>query len=148
MQTAPEHLGRLVRRLQHRHHRALDAGLAPLGLSLVQWSALREIDRHPGESQRRLAEHTVNSVQAFGALVQRLISAGLVVRAAGPGRKTVHTLTAEGKRLLGKGTTVMTRVMYLSFAPLSAEDRAELERLLTLVLDGRNPQPRDGRLRS
>src|SRR5579859_1946204 len=48
MSSEPEQLGWLVKRLQHRHHRVLDENLTPLGVSLVQWNALREIDRNPG----------------------------------------------------------------------------------------------------
>ena len=34
-----------VKRVQHRHHRALSAALADLGISLVQWDTLRHLDR-------------------------------------------------------------------------------------------------------
>ncbi len=72
MSSSLEPLGLLIKTVQHRHHRTLDAKLAPLGVSLVQWSALREIDRHPGVSMHRLAELTFNSDQAFGTLATRL----------------------------------------------------------------------------
>ena len=111
MSTDREHLGWLIKRVQHGHHRALDARLAPLGLSLVQWNALREIDRHPGCSQLQLAEWTFNSAQALGTLVTRLLALGLVERRPGKGRATVHRLTPRGQALLREGQVVMSRVL-------------------------------------
>ncbi|HEX2733309.1 MAG TPA: MarR family winged helix-turn-helix transcriptional regulator [Polyangiaceae bacterium] len=137
MSIEPEHLGWLVKRLQYRHHRALDAQLAALGVTLVQWNALREIARHPEAPQRQLAEHTFNSVQAFGTLAKRLIAAGLVTCRAGTGRATIHELTPQGKALLRKGQPILSAVTRSSFAPLSAKDRSDLAHLLEKVLTER-----------
>jgi DNA-binding MarR family transcriptional regulator len=135
MSSTPETLGWLVKRLQHRHHRALDENLAALEVSLVQWNALREIARHPGAPQRQLAEHTFNSVQAFGTLVARLQARGLVERRPGLGRATAHRLTARGKKVLREGQEVMSSVVAASFGRLSGRERAELARLLVKVLE-------------
>jgi len=140
MSSEPEHLGWLVKRLQHRHHRALDTNLARLGVSLVQWNALREIDRNPGCSQRQLAERTFNSDQAFGTLVTRLQARGLVERHQGVGRATVHELTARGKALLRDGQKIMSGVVGASFAPLKKHEREELARLLTKILDAQRTE--------
>jgi len=135
MSSEPEQLGWLVKRLQHRHHRVLDENLTPLGVSLVQWNALREIDRNPGAPQRRLAQCTFNSDQAFGTLVARLLQRRLVERRAGVGRAIVHRLTPRGRALLRRGQKVMSQVTRASFAPLTGSERDQLERLLTKVLD-------------
>ncbi len=129
-----EHLGLLVKQLQHRHHRALDARLAPLGISLVQWNALREIVRHPGSSQHRLAEITFNSDQAFGTLLTRLLRLGLVERHPGAGHATVHHLTAKGETLFQEGHTLVLEVFAQSFAPLNEDERALLCGLLAKML--------------
>ena len=65
MSSTLEPLALLIKQAQHRHHQALDTALTPLGISLVQWNALREIHRHPDSSQHRLAELTFNSDQLF-----------------------------------------------------------------------------------
>ena len=135
MSSEPEHLGWLIKRIQHRHHRSLDANLAELEVSLVQWNALREIARNPGCSQHQLAEQTFNSDQAMGTLIARLQARGLVERRPGEGRATVHRLTPKGKTLLKAGQEVMSEVTSVSFAPLSRPERAELARLLTKVLE-------------
>jgi DNA-binding MarR family transcriptional regulator len=130
-----EQLGWLIKRVQHRHHRALDANLARLGVSVVQWNALREIDRNPSFSQHQLAERTFNSDQAFGALLGRLQGRGLVVRRRGFGRASLHRLTPEGAALLREGHEILRAELAASFAPLGEEEREALAFLLTRVLD-------------
>lgn len=129
-----ENLGLLIKRIQDRHHRALDAGLAPLGVTLVQWNALREIDRHPASSQHRLAELTFNSDQAFGALASRLLQRGLVERHQGEGRAVVHRLTPEGQSLHHRGRDILVGVATASFAPLTDEECETLTHLLDKLL--------------
>src|SRR5471030_618092 len=135
MTISLEALGLLVKQAQHRQHRALEAQLAPLGVSLVQWNALREIDRHPGSTMHGLAELTFNSDQAFGTLVTRLMKMGLVARQPGQGRAMLHTLTPAGAAMLHQCHQVVPKVTSDNFAPLSQADRKELSRLLTLLVD-------------
>jgi DNA-binding MarR family transcriptional regulator len=139
MSSSLEALGLLIKKVQHRHHRALDARLGSLGISLVQWNALREIDRNPGSSQLRLAELTFNSAQAFGTLTTRLLRMGWVERRPGEGRATVHALTPKGKTLLRQGRELYLEVLLTSFAPLDEDERAVLMRLLTKMLDAQLP---------
>ena len=141
MSTVSEQLGWLVKRVQHSNHRALDTRLGSLGVSLVQWNALREIDRNPGRSQHHLAEQTFNSDQAFGALLNRLQAAGLIERRPGPGRAAAQRLTQKGEQLLRAGQKVMSEVTERSFAPLTDQEQAELARLLAKVLDPPERKP-------
>jgi len=138
--TQPERLGWLIKSIQYRHQRALDVKLAPLGTSLVQWNALREIRRNPEASQHHLAERTFNSDQAFGTLAARLQSRDFVEARSGPGRAIIHRLTRKGEALLRAGRKVMVETVTDSFAALSESEQAELARLLTMVLDGVDPQ--------
>jgi DNA-binding MarR family transcriptional regulator len=132
--SAPERLGWLIKRVQHGHHRDLDKRIAPLGVSLVQWNALREIERNPSCSQHHLAEKTFNSDQAFGTLLRRLQSAGLIESQPGTGRANVQTLTTKGRQLLNSGQKIMSEVTQRSFSSLSAVERDELARLLSKIL--------------
>jgi len=129
-----EHLGLAIKTIQWRHHRALDSQLLPLGISLVQWNALREINRNPGCSAHRLSELTFNSAQAFGTLLTRLQQLGFVERLPGPGRANTHRLTPGGKAMLAKGQEVLHGVLSASFASLSREERATLSQLLDKLL--------------
>jgi DNA-binding MarR family transcriptional regulator len=134
MQYTIEDLGLLIKRAQHRHHRRIDAGLATVGISLVQWNALREIARNPDASMHRLAELSFNSDQAFGTLTIRLMRSGLIERFQGPGRVTHHRLTPQGADLLREGRKHVTKLLAKSFASLDEEERDTLGRLLAKLL--------------
>jgi DNA-binding MarR family transcriptional regulator len=125
-----------VKRLQHRHHRTLDARLAPLGTTLVQWDALRAISRHPDASSHRLAQLTFQTDQSFGTLAGRLVARGLIDRIAGPGRAIRHRLTPSGEALLRKGHTVVNEVFSKSFSTLTPTELDTLYDLLTRLLHG------------
>jgi DNA-binding MarR family transcriptional regulator len=140
MSSSPESLGHLIKRAQYRHHRALDTQLARLGISLVQWNALREIARHPGSSMHGLAEQTFNSDQAFGTLTTRLLRLELIQRTKGTNRANVHTLTEKGEALFEQGNTVVRSVLEKSFEVLDDAERATLSTLLTKLLTGTDPK--------
>ena len=125
-----EDLGLAIKRLQHQSYHTLNAGLAPLGISVVQWNALREIDAYPGLSMHRLAERTFNSDQAFGTLMCRLLRQKLVERQPSAGRTNLHRLTPRGRTLLAEGHQRVRRTLAEMYAPL---DPQELERLHGLV---------------
>ena len=72
MTTSLEALGRAVKQAQYRQHRALEAALAPLDTTVVQWDAMRAMARLPGASAHDLAIATFQSDQAFGTLANRL----------------------------------------------------------------------------
>lgn len=135
MTISLEQLGLSIKRIQDRHHRVLDTRLTALGISLVQWNALREIERNPGSPQLRLAELTFNSAQAFGTLLTRLQRLGFVKRESGEGRAFVHTLTPKGRELLEQGRGVVQGVLADSFSGLNEEERAALMTLLAKLLD-------------
>jgi DNA-binding MarR family transcriptional regulator len=123
-----------IKKVQARHHRTLDRRLGPLGVTLVQWNALREIGRNPGVSAHALAELTFNSDQAFGALATRLIRLGFAVREPGEGRAIIHRLTPKGAKMRDAGHEILLEVLKQSFAPLTVTERQHLQALLTKLL--------------
>ncbi|GCE31370.1 MarR family transcriptional regulator [Dictyobacter alpinus] len=131
-----EALGQAVKRLQYRHHRTLDGKLVPLGITLVQWDALRAIGQHPDASSHRLAQLTFQTDQSFGALANRMVARGLITRVTGPGRALRHRLTSTGEELLIKGRTEVNEVLSQSFSPLSPAEKDTLYDLLTRLLNG------------
>lgn len=135
MSSDLEDLGLSIKKVQWRHHRELDSQLMRLGISLVQWNALREIHRNPGKSAHALAELTFNSDQAFGTLTTRLMRQGYVDRQPGAGRANTHHLTESGKSMLSKGQKIMDKVLTKSFYALSSQDRMKLAQLLTKLLN-------------
>jgi DNA-binding MarR family transcriptional regulator len=125
-----ETLGRRIKQVQHRHHHALDAGLATVGTTLAQWDALRAVGRIPGASAHTLAVETFQSDQSFGALANRLATKGLIERRPGRGRRIEHHLTPAGARTLAVGHPVAKAVLIASFADLSEKERSTLLALL------------------
>ena len=134
MPIALQDLGRAVKRLQARHHRALDARLVEIGTSLAHWDALRAIAAVPEATAHELAERTFQTDQAFGTLATRLVARGHITRSPGRGRAIVHRLTPAGAAMLATGTELAEAVIAASFAPLSEAEREALAALLARLL--------------
>jgi DNA-binding MarR family transcriptional regulator len=129
-------LGRAVKQVQYRHHRALDARLGSVGTTLAQWDALRAIGRNPGASAHLLAVETFQSDQSFGTLAGRLAAQDLIRRRPGRGRRIEHHLTPAGEKALQAGRPIARDVFAASFAQLSEAERSTLLDLLLRVLEG------------
>jgi DNA-binding MarR family transcriptional regulator len=125
-----QEVGLAIKRVQVRHHRALDSRLSKLGLSLVQWDALRHLSASPDASLHELAQLTFQSDQAFGTLAARMVDRGLIERLEGPGRAVRHRITAKGAKLFAAGGAIADEVLADSFAPLN---RRELDTLADLL---------------
>lgn len=139
-----ERLGRAVKQVQYRHHRALDTRLAAAGTTLAQWDALRAISRNPGASAHALALETFQSDQSFGTLANRLAAQGLITRRQGRGRRLEHRLTPAGKKVLEAGHPIAMKIFAASFAHLSEKERSTLLDLLLRVVrsdDARRAEP-------
>src|SRR3954470_19570135 len=134
----PAEVALAVKRLQHRHHRALSRTLASLGLSLVQWDTLRHLHRQPDASLHDLAVLTFQTDQSFGSLAGRMVERGLIERLAAPGRAVKHRLTSEGERLRVAGQELVDEVFERSFDGLTATQLDQLGELLDTAL-GRDP---------
>ena len=133
-------LGLAIKRVQDRHHRALDAALIEIGTTLAQWNALRAIARHPDSSSHKLAGLTFQTDQSFGALANRMVDRGLIRRVAGEGRAILHHLTPEGQTVLEAGRGEAERVLAASFAPLTRAERQQLQALLAKLLGDDAPR--------
>ena len=127
-------LGRAIKQVQYRHHRALDASLAVVGTTLAQWDALRAIERQPGASAHALAVATFQSDQAFGTLATRLEAQELIERRSGHGQRIEHYLTEAGMNTLAAGHQIANDVFRASFANVSEEERATLLDLLLRII--------------
>lgn len=130
--TLPE-LGLAVKRLQVKHHRAATEALRPLGVTLVQWDALRHLHQNPGASLHDLAVLTFQTDQAFGTLAARLEARGLI-RRVGAGRAIRPELTPEGELVRAEGAKLTEHVIRRSFAPLDAAERETLGDMLQRLL--------------
>jgi DNA-binding MarR family transcriptional regulator len=140
MARSVDEVGLLVKRVQYRHHRALTAALADLGISLVQWDTLRHLHQHPGASLHDLARMTFQTDQAFGTLAARMVERGLIERVPAPGRAIRHRITDKGEMIRSEGDRRVAAVLERSFAGLTAGQREQVSALLELVLQ----EPLDG----
>jgi DNA-binding MarR family transcriptional regulator len=127
-------MGLMVKRLQMRHHQAANAALADLGVSIVQWDALRHLHENPGASLHALAQLTFQTDQSFGALASRMEARGLIERVTSRGRAVRHQMTANGESVRLAGAEIMEKVLRESFSPLSTPEQETLEKLLRLLL--------------
>ena len=129
-------IGLAVKRLQVQHHRAADAALSAIDVSLVQWDALRHLAQNPDASLHDLALLTFQSDQSFGALASRLETRGLVERGPGPGRAVKHRLTQKGSRVQAAGGDILDSMLEQSFASLTPGQREDFGAMLAqLVVD-------------
>lgn len=129
-------IGLAVKRLQVRHHRANDTALATLGLTLVQWDALRHLHQNPGASLHDLAQMTFQTDQSMGALANRMVSRGLIERISGRGRAVRHRLTPQGDTLRQDAQRIVEGVLADSFSALTPDQLNVFDRLLRQLLPG------------
>lgn len=134
MTSSLQEVGLAVKRLQWRHHRAANARLADLGISLVQWDVLRHLSREPEASLHHLAVLTFQTDQSMGALATRMIKRGLLERVQGPGRAVRHRLTERGEEVRLAGSELLDAVLEESFGALSPAQVDQLHELLTLTV--------------
>ena len=113
---------------------AATEALRPLGVSLVQWDALRHLHAHPGASLHDLAVLTFQTDQAFGTLAARLEARELIRRGPRPGRAVRPELTAEGERVVAAGLVLTERVVRDSFGALDDDERAAFAAMLERLI--------------
>lgn len=138
-----EYLGRAIKQAQYRQHRALETALSAVGTTVVQWDAMRAVNRMPGASAHALAQATFQTDQAFGTLAGRLLAQGLIERTPGTGRRIDHTLTRAGAAKLAEAEIVASRVRETLFAPLDEDERAVLRSILDRLAGDEGVRPDD-----
>lgn len=118
-------LDRIVRR------RIADA-VAPLGLTVAQFTALGALRANTRLSNARLAELSFVSPQAAAELVKTLEKKGLVRREPNPahGRIIWLRLTDAGERLIRECDVAIDRLEERMLRELTAEQRDQLARAL------------------
>jgi DNA-binding MarR family transcriptional regulator len=134
MSRSTEEVALSIKRVQHRHHRLMSAALADLGVSLVQWDALRHLHQRPDASLHDLAQLTFQTDQSFGTLAARMVERRLIEREPSPGRAIRHRITDKGEAVRSEGARRVSEVVARSFAGLDSEQLDQLGTLLELTL--------------
>lgn len=135
----------LVHFVSHGLRRSWMADLSPFGISPHQWRALHTIVAHDGAPQRQrdVASQLRIAARSAAEVIGQLETQGWITRAQDPTDKRAILLTATdtGRELEASVSRMRSQRGAEYFATLSAEDRAELRRLLGLLVDA---HPRQG----
>jgi DNA-binding MarR family transcriptional regulator len=119
-------VGRLARKLRQQSL----GGLTP-----SQGSVLSTLDRHGPMTMSQVAEHEGISKPSATGIIARLVDKGLVDRHVDPAdaRSAIVSINGAGDRLLAQRRREKTAYLATQIDELDAEDRAVLERAVTLL---------------
>ncbi len=111
----------------------LEEILAPVGLTVLQYTALTVLERHPDLTSAQLARNSFVTAQTMTDMVVSLCERGLVVRHRDPAdrRRLVLALTAQGRTLLKVYRRKVADLEAEMVAPLTARQAAQLRASLS-----------------
>ena len=117
--------------------REVSERLAVLDSRKWHYATLAALEEFGPDSQSGLSDRTGIYRSDLVATINELTARGFVVRAPDPAdrRRNAITLTDEGRRHLKRLDTLMAEAEAEFLAPLSATDRAELTRILRLIVE-------------
>jgi len=138
--NAPQRLRELPSRLLNLAagyaQRQVSDQFATLGSRIWHYAALAALAEFGPDSQSGLSDRTGIYRSDLVATINELTVRGLVVRAPDPAdrRRNAITLTDEGRRHLKRLDALIADAEAEFLAPLSEADRAELTRILQLIV--------------
>jgi MarR family transcriptional regulator, transcriptional regulator for hemolysin len=109
-----------------------DRALSEAGITRSQWGMIVVVARHPGATQRTIAEALEMSEASAGRLIDRLCCEGLLERRERDDDRRARAvyLTAAAEPLLNQSAEIARDFTRAIFAGM---DRAELDRLQNLL---------------
>ena len=112
------------------------AYFAHFGLSIPEWRVMAVLAANPGLSAAEVTARTAMDKVAVSRAVAALLAAGRLRRtmAKSDRRRTHLELTPSGTRVYGQVVPVALNYERHLIAPLSAQDRATLDRILRVLL--------------
>jgi DNA-binding MarR family transcriptional regulator len=121
-------VGYILKHAQSLLHIRMEEALAPLHLTVSQYSCLHHLRRQPGISAAELARSTFVTRQSMNAMLQQLIERDLVERPsrAETGRALPTVLTAAGGEALDAAQTLVDGVEKRMLAGMSPSETAAL----------------------
>ncbi|OXS94311.1 MarR family winged helix-turn-helix transcriptional regulator [Pandoraea apista] len=120
-------------RLLRRH---MSEALAPLGLTLAQFTALSVLDARGKLSNAQLAQRSFITPQSANEVVSVMASRQWITREPDPnhGRIVLLQLTDEGRRVLAQCEAVAKEIDTRMRADVSREDAAAVQRHLEMFV--------------
>jgi DNA-binding MarR family transcriptional regulator len=128
-------LGFLMGDVTRMYRREFDRRAAHLGLTRVQWRALRRIERFEGLTQVALAEDLELAPIAVGRVLDRLEKSGFVERRADPAdRRCWRLYLAPGSARVMTGVdTIASELREEVFAGIAPSDLQAAHRVMTTL---------------
>jgi DNA-binding MarR family transcriptional regulator len=128
-------LGFLIGDVTRLYRREFDRRVAHLGLTRVQWRALRRIERIEGMTQIKLAEDLELAPIAVGRVIDRLEKAGFIERRPDPtDRRCWRLHLAPGSAMVMAGVDrIATDLREEVFAGIALPDLETTERVLATL---------------
>src|SRR5450631_800087 len=111
----------------------LDEILRPAGLTVLQYTALTVLERHPDLTSAQLARNSFVTAQTMADMVVILSERGLTDRHRDPAdrRRLVLALTTQGRKLLKVYRGKVADLEAAMVAPLTARQAAQLRASLS-----------------
>jgi DNA-binding MarR family transcriptional regulator len=124
--------------MAHRMKHVIDEAVAPLGIRARHFAVLTVISRRGPCTQVELGDLLGIDRSSMVGVVDELEKLGMVERAPMPGNRRANAVTpmAAAEPLLERAAGLITGAEHTFFAALSAEERAELRRLLVKAAEG------------
>lgn len=128
-----DQIGYVLRRVTQRHLSIFSEAIPEV--TTTQFAVMARLAEIGPLSQNHLGRATAMDAATIKGVVDRLAKLNLVATAADPDdrRRLTVTLTDVGHALFSRRTDIALAVSDATLAPLSADERAELLRLLALL---------------
>ncbi|MGI9218192.1 MAG: MarR family winged helix-turn-helix transcriptional regulator [Hydrogenophaga sp.] len=135
-----QHPGFAIRRLHQISVGIFLQAVGDLGVTPVQYAALRVVAQQPGIDQRTLARAIALDTSTTGGVVDRLEARGWLERRLSPDDRRARQLflTPEGQQGLADTLPGVQRSQEQVLAPLTPRQRIEFMRLLRLLVTQNN----------
>ncbi len=132
--------GHNIRRLQQIAVAVFLQETGTLGITPVQYAALRAVGDAPGIDQRSLARAIGFDTSTIAGVVDRLEARGLMTRHTAPEDRRARrlSLTPAGRALLCAATPAILRAQSRILEPLSRSEQSEFMRMLRVLVTANN----------
>ncbi len=137
-----KHTAFLLARMGHVAAKQFSARLEQLGITTRMWGALNVLDAEGAITQQKLGQCTGIDPSSMVSTVDDLEQAGLVERRRHPSDRRAHAvhITEKGRTTLSRGRQLARGAQDDLFAPLSADERAQLHELLLRLVKANQPR--------
>ncbi|MBN2039820.1 MAG: MarR family transcriptional regulator [Spirochaetes bacterium] len=133
--TRGKHIGFLIKRIQHEMQKRMDVELWRLKLTTPQYSALNQLEEHPGLSNAELARKSFLTPQTMNQIILTLEKKNCIERSKHPVNARIQEiyLSDKGKQILHEAHTIVSNVEENLFKNLTDKEKTELTGFLEKV---------------